>query len=230
MPAADDSRCTSLARDSIAREADGGRGKRSTFLDLKSADDRARLEARVKDADVFVQGYRPGAIDAAGFPPERLAELRPGIIAVSLSAWGHAGPWSQRRGFDSLVQTATGFNVAEASAAGVDAPKPLPCQALDHASGYLMALAAMAGLYRRATEGGSWRVRVALARTGHWIKGLGRVADGFAGDAPDAQDLAQFYDLSPSDYGRLSAIKHAAQLSQTPASTTRPPQIYPHAN
>ena len=93
-----------------------------------------------------------------------------------------------------------------------------------------MALAAMAGLHKRATEGGSWRVRVALARTGHWIKGLGRVADGFSGRVPDVHDVAQFYDRISSDYGQLSAIRHAAQLSQTPASTTRPPQIYPYAN
>lgn len=217
-----------LPRDSIALEADGGRGKRSTFLDIKTDDGRAALAKRVETADIFVQGYRPGAIDAAGFQPEQLAEMRPGIVAVSLSAWGHAGPWSQRRGFDSLVQTATGFNVAEAKAAGSDDPKPLPCQAMDHASGYLMAMAAMAGLYKRATEGGSWRVRVALARTGHWVKGLGRVDGGFNRSAPNVDDVAEFIDPIASDYGELRVVRHAAQLSRTPASTTRVPQIYPH--
>lgn len=217
-----------LARDSLALETDGGRGKRSAFIDIKDSDGRAALSARVKDVDVFVQGYRPGALDAAGFSPEKLAEMRPGIVAVSLSAWGHEGPWSQRRGFDSLVQTATGINVAEARAAGFDGPKPLPCQALDHASGYLMAIGTMAALYKRATEGGSWRVRVALARTGHWLQSLGRVETDFANPAPDRESLTDLLALVPSDYGELSVVTHAAQLSQTPASTTKSPQIYPH--
>jgi hypothetical protein len=86
-------------------------------------------------------------------------------VCVTLSAYGHLGPWSGRRGFDSLVQNANGMNLAEAKAAGETRPKPLPCQANDHASGYLLAFGAMAALYRRATEGGSWHVRVGLAPT-----------------------------------------------------------------
>jgi hypothetical protein len=94
--------------------------------------------------------------------------MRPGIVAVSLSAYGQAGPWAKRRGFDSLVQTASGIIYAEADAAGVlPKPKELPAQALDHAAGYLMAFGAMMALARKAREGGSWHVQVSLARTGH---------------------------------------------------------------
>ena len=104
--------------------------------------------------------------------------INPGIVYVTLSAYGHAGPWAERRGFDSLVQTATGFNHAEGQAAGVDGPKELPAQMLDHATGYFMAFGAMMAKARQAREGGSWHVQVSLAQTGRWLWNLGRVADG----------------------------------------------------
>ena len=129
-------------------------------------------------ADIFSQGYRPQAIAALGFSPQDAARISPGIVYVSLSAYGHAGPWAERRGFDSLVQTATGFNHAEGQAAGVDGPKELPAQMLDHATGYLMAFGAMMAKARQSREGGSWHVRVSLAQTGRWLWNLGRVADG----------------------------------------------------
>jgi hypothetical protein len=148
------------------------------------------------------------------------------MVCVSLSAYGHAGPWAGRRGFDSLVQTATGLNFAEAEAAGKTGLHALPCQAIDHASGYLMALGAIAALLRRIDEGGSWHVRVALARTGLWLREMGRVANGFA--VPDI-DLAQAADRLtsvPSGYGILQAVRHAAELSETPAKWALPSMPY----
>lgn len=219
-----------LARDPLMLEIDGGRGKRSAFIDLKEAQGRAELEALVRQSDVFVQGYRPGAMDANGFSPERLAELRPGIVSVSISAWGHEGPWSHRRGFDSLVQTASGINHGEAQAAGIDGPKPLPCQALDFASGYLMAMGAMVGLNRRATEGGSWHVRVALARTGRWLQSLGRIDNGFIREPATNDELADLFTTLPeTDYGRLNVVTHPIHLSRTPASTDLAPVPYPQS-
>ena len=139
---------------------DTGRGKRSTSLRPAHAARRAALHALVREADVIVHGYRPGGLDALGFDAATLARERPGLVVASLSAYGTQGPWAQRRGFDSLVQTASGFNVAEAQAAGdASRPRVLPAQALDHASGYLLALGAMQALRRRAREGGSWQVR-----------------------------------------------------------------------
>ena len=135
---------------------------------------------------------------------------------MSLSAYGTAGPWGGRRGFDSLVQTASGFNAAEAEAAGTDGPKPLPAQALDHASGYLLAFGAMAALHRRSAEGGSWHVQVSLARTGQWIRGLGRVAEGLACPDPSPADIAGFLEETPSGFGRLTAVRHSAQMTATP--------------
>jgi crotonobetainyl-CoA:carnitine CoA-transferase CaiB-like acyl-CoA transferase len=213
---------TSPALPSIpALVIDTGRGKHSAFLDLDAPQDRATMRDLLRDADVFLQGYRPGAIAGLGFGPQDAAELRPGIVTVSLSAYGTTGPWGGRRGFDSLVQTASGFNAAEAEAAGLATPKPLPAQALDHASGYLLAFGALAALHRRATEGGSWHVQISLARTGQWIRGLGRVPDGLAHPDPTSADMADLLEDFPSGFGRLTAVRHAAQLAETPAHWSR---------
>lgn len=200
---------------------DTGRGKLSVSLDLTQADDRATFEALLRDADVVVQGYRPGGLAALGYGADDLARLRPGIVSVSLSAYSHEGPWAARRGFDSLVQTATGFNHAEAEAAGSDAPRPLPAQILDHATGYLMAFATMAALLRRAHEGGSWQVRLSLAQTGHWLRGLGRI-DGLAYPDPSRDDVRDLLMEMPSGFGTLSAVRHPAELSLTPPYWARP--------
>ena len=201
---------------------DTGRGKLSCRIDLRDAGGRSTLHALLRDADVFIQGYRPGAIQSLGFGSEQVAELRPGIVYVSLSAYSHVGPWAHRRGFDSLVQTATGFNEAEAQAAGTDQPRPLPAQALDHAAGYLMALGAIAALARRCTEGGSWHVRVSLAQTGRWLRQLGRIERGLSCDETSFNDVQSFVEEHDSGFGRLSTIRHAAQLSETPARWARP--------
>ncbi|MBV8165338.1 MAG: CoA transferase, partial [Alphaproteobacteria bacterium] len=148
-----------------AAEPDTHRGKLSTAIDLRATGGRQTLEALVRDADVFVQGYRPGGLGALGFGPDDTARLRPGIVHVSLSAYGRAGPWHGRRGFDSLVQIASGFSTAEAEAAGDNKPKPLPFQALDHTTGYLMAAVAIRALRRRLAEGAGTEARLSLART-----------------------------------------------------------------
>ncbi|MGD9845064.1 MAG: CoA transferase [Variibacter sp.] len=201
---------------------DTGRGKLSTALDLRQDRDRAALTALIEDADIFIQGYRPGGLEALGFGPEAVARIRPGIVYVSLSAYGHQGPWANRRGFDSLVQTASGFNDAEGQAAGKAEPRPLPAQALDHATGYLMAFAAMTALSRRAREGGSWLVRASLVQTAQWLRSLGRV-DGLAAHDPSFDDVRQ--DLQPMDspFGRLTVTRHAATMSETPPHWARPP-------
>ncbi len=201
---------------------DTGRGKCSARIDLRREADRETLRNLIAGADVFVQGYRPGALAARGFGPAELAALRPGLVTVSLSAYGHAGPWRERRGFDSLVQTASGINVLESEAAGSDRPKPLPCQALDHASGYLMAFGALAALLRRAEQGGSWHVQVSLARTGHWLTQLGRLPDGLACPDPGFDDVADLLEESASGFGALTAVRHAGRLEATPPRWSRP--------
>jgi crotonobetainyl-CoA:carnitine CoA-transferase CaiB-like acyl-CoA transferase len=201
---------------------DTGRGKRSCALDLRDEAGREGLQGLIRGADLFIQGYRPGALAGRGFGPAEAAALRPGIVCVSLSAYGRTGPWATRRGFDSLVQTASGFNAAEAEAAGMPGqPKPLPCQALDHGAGYLLALGALAALMRRAEEGGSWHVQVSLARTGLWLRGLGRVEGGFAVPAPGPEP--GLMEETDSAFGRVATVRHAAILPETPARWDRPP-------
>jgi crotonobetainyl-CoA:carnitine CoA-transferase CaiB-like acyl-CoA transferase len=199
---------------------DNGRGKLSTRIDLRQRSGRETLAGLVGEADVFVQGYRPGALAAHGFGPEKVAGLRPGIVYASLSAYGHAGPWAQRRGFDSLVQTASGFNLAEAEAFGSSEPRALPAQALDHATGYLLAFAIIAALKRRAEQGGSWHVRVSLAQTGHWLRQLGRI-DGMQCRDPCFDEVRDRLEEAPSGFGRLTAVRHAAEMSETPPHWTR---------
>ena len=203
----------------IASIADTSRGKLSAHIDLQTQEGRSALDSLLADAHVFVQGYRPGGLDALGFSPQAIAARRPGIVCVSLSAYGETGPWHERRGFDSLVQTATGFNHAEAEAAGSPDPKPLPMQILDYATGHLMAFAAAAALRRQTIEGGSWHVRLSLAQTGHWIRNLGRVANGFAVARPDR---APYLETAASGFGELVALRHSARLARTPARWGRP--------
>jgi crotonobetainyl-CoA:carnitine CoA-transferase CaiB-like acyl-CoA transferase len=194
--------------------ADTSRGKRSAQLDLRSAQGKAALRQLIADADIFVQGYRPGALQALGFGPEDVAAMNPHIVYVSLSAYGDHGPWAQRRGFDSLVQTATGFNADESAAAqlnlATDPPRALPMQILDHATGYLMAFAALAAIMKQKEYGGAHHVRLSLARTGLWLRTLGRVDNGFATAKPS---LEPYLYTEPSGFGQLTGLTHSARLS-----------------
>ncbi len=205
---------------------DTGRGKRPAFVDLDTADGRTTLDRLVRDADVFIQGYRPGGLAARGFSPADLAAKRPGIIAVTLSAYGHTGPWAGRRGFDSLTQNANGINSGEASALSangtVDRPKELPCQALDHGAGYLLAFGAMMARARQATEGGSWHVRTSLAQVGEWLKRLPRVPGGPQCPDPTIEAVQDLIEVTPSGFGPLKAVRHAAKLTATPAHWAAP--------
>lgn len=202
---------------------DTSRGKLTAFIELKRETGRAQLRELLKDADIFSQGYRPHALAALGFASEDAANINPGIVYVTLSAYGHTGPWGERRGFDSLVQTTTGFNHAEGLAAGLDGPKELPAQMLDHATGYLMAFGAMMARARQACDGGSWHVRVSLAQTGRWLWNLGRLDGGL--NTPDLTGEAvhaAFIESMPSGFGMLKAVRHSALLSTTPAQWNRP--------
>ena len=204
---------------------DTGFGKLAAELDIGSSDGKDTLQDLVKSADVFSQGYRPGTIAAKGFAPEALAELRPGIVCVSLCAFSHAGPWSHKRGFDSIVQCCSGL-VHEQSEGRYGVPLHLPAQCLDYVTGYLGAFGAMEALRRRATEGGSWLVRVSLVQTAHWLKRLGRF--GTSEDArgmPDSS-LTDVIDLTmetESPFGTIRHLAPAITMSETPSRWIRPP-------
>jgi crotonobetainyl-CoA:carnitine CoA-transferase CaiB-like acyl-CoA transferase len=203
-------------------DLDTGHGKLSAFVDLRSKDGVATLRALLREADVFSQSYRPGTLAARGFSPEQAAALRPGIVCVSLSAWGDSGPWRLRRGFDSIVQAVSGMAVASGDGRK---PRLLPVSAIDYVAGNLMACGAMLALARRAREGGSWLVKVALARTGRWIVERGVLgAEALAGAQEELprDELRALYMETDSPAGRLAHLRPAVQMSETPPRWERP--------
>ena len=141
-------------------------GKRCARLDLRAADGRRCFEVLLARADVLVHGYRSDALDRLGLDEAWRRAVRPGLVDVALDAYGWTGPWRARRGFDSLVQMSAGIAHAGMVRTGRDRPTPLPVQALDHATGYLAAAAALRGLRVRRDEGHGATVRLSLARTG----------------------------------------------------------------
>jgi crotonobetainyl-CoA:carnitine CoA-transferase CaiB-like acyl-CoA transferase len=201
---------------------DTGHGKRSTALDLRTEGDVVTLMALAKDADVFSQSYRPGTLASRGFAFEALAALRPGIVYVSLNAFGSHGPWASRRGFDTLVQTVSGISDEYA----LDGkPRLLPVSALDYITGYLGAFGVMVALARRALEGGSYHVQLSLAQTGRWLTSLPRVdaaeaAARLADLAPER--IAELSTTSETPYGRLTHLAPAVRMSETPARWDKP--------
>lgn len=198
---------------------DTGHGKRGAYLDLREAANVEKLKALVKGAHVFSQGYRPGTLAARGFSPESLAAMRPGIVCLSLCAYSHAGPWADRRGFDSIVQNVTGMAVAGSS---LDKPRNMPVQANDYIAGYIGALGVMLALHKRATEGGSWLVRLSLVQVAHWIGGLGTVdASNVQAELADAE-IAAITMETDGPFGRLRHLKPVVQLSETPSFYARP--------
>lgn len=205
---------------------DTGFGKRSTHLDLRTPDGMAALRGLIADADVLVQSFRPGSLAARGLAPADLAALRPGIVALDLSAYGHAGPWRRRRGFDSLVQMASGIADDGARAAGADRPTPLPVQALDHGTGWLAAAAIMTALRRQRAEGGSWRLRLALARTGAWLDGIGRLPEGVpSAERPAPADAADLFAEVDSPFGRLTHVRFPGDLPGAPPRYDHAPHV-----
>ena len=187
-----------------------GRGKRSALCDLDDPADRARLQDLVGSADVVVQGYRLGALDARGLGAERLAARRPGIVVVRVSCYGTTGPWAERRGWEQLAQSTSGIAWSE----DPDQPHLIPAAATDYTTGYLGAAGAAEALCRRAEQGGSWLVDVSLCQTAAW---LGRLrADLDPAAAVGLGDVAARQETWPSAWGALTQLGPIEQLSHTP--------------
>lgn len=210
--------------------ADTGFGKRSTRLDLGLAADRRAFGELLEQADVVVTGYRPGALDRFGLSAGALLDRRPGLVVAQLSAWGGYGPWGERRGFDSLVQVATGIAATEGTP---QRPGALPAQALDHGTGYLLAGAVLRALTERSERGGGIALRLALARTAGWLiagegvraratargrAGLTRDDSGTAYTRPDA-----WLTEADSAIGRLRHALSPVSFTGEPSNWTRPP-------
>jgi crotonobetainyl-CoA:carnitine CoA-transferase CaiB-like acyl-CoA transferase len=209
------------------QEFDTGHGKLSARLDLREQRNVDTLRDLVRQADVFSQGYRPGTLGARGLSPEELTAIRPGLVYVSLCAFGHTGPWASRRGFDTVVQTVSGITTRQAEAVPAEAPGPqfYPVSAIDYCTGYLMATGAMIALKRRAEQGGSWLVRISLAQVGKWIVDLGEVPVEALDGVPEEftrEELDRWSMITDTPSGPLRHLKPVVQLSETPPFWARP--------
>ena len=208
------------------QEYDTGHVKLSTHLDLREPDDLEIMRGLVREADVFSQGYRPGTLAKRGLSPEALAEIRPGIVYVSLSAFSHVGPWASRRGFDTVVQTVSGITNRQGELFIGDSPGPqfYPGSAIDYLTGYLMAFGALVALARRTTEGGSWLVRVSLAQIGRWLVERGQTPETKLHDIPEQftpEELKRWSMTSDTPMGKLGHLGPVVRLSETPPHWSR---------
>ncbi|MDA1129001.1 MAG: CoA transferase [Chloroflexi bacterium] len=209
------------------QEYDTGHGKLSAHLDLREEKDLETLRGLVRQTDVFSQGYRPGTLGTRGLSPEELAELRPGLVYVSLCAFSHVGPWASRRGFDTVVQTVSGITSRQGDLFPRAQPGPqfYPVSAIDYLTGYLMAFGALVALQRRTQEGGSWLVRISLAQVGRWLVGHGQVPESELEGVPSeftAEEIAGWSMESETPVGRLRHLRPVVGLSETPPRWARP--------
>ena len=210
-----------------SQEFDTGHGKLSAHLDLREEKDLETLRELIRQADVFSQGYRPGTLAGRGLAPKDLAGLRPGIVYVSLSAFGRVGPWASRRGFDTVVQTVSGITArqGELFLGAEPGPQFYPVSAIDYLTGYLMAFGTLLALARRAREGGSWLVRISLAQTGSWLVGRGQVPEAELQEVPEdftPDEIARWSTFSDLSIGRVSHLAPVLQLSETQPHWSRP--------
>ena len=196
-----------------------GFGKRNTSLDLRSDDGRTSMEALISEADVWIDAYRPGALASHGFAPERVAELRPGIVIVQISAFDWTGPWAGRRGFDSIVQSTTGVRSAggefgrDSDGRPTGTPTGLPVQALDYATGFLAAGFVAQLVAHQRDVGGSWLGRTSLLRLRNDLVARRSPAT----FSPAAINIEPKYLGSvESDFGRVTAVRPFAGTWTSP--------------
>ena len=215
--------CAPWRQDPHAMQLDTGWGKRSALIDLEQPGEADRLRALLATADLFVQSWRPGALERAGFGPHELARLRPGIIYVSVSCYGSGGPWRERGGFEPIGQTACGLAIDEGSATE---PRLAPTGTVnDYLTAYLAVAGALAALIRRAREGGSYHVEVSLTRTSMFLQELGTLTGAELLRMPTAlpaPDPAWFIAAS-SQYGALRVPGPLVTYAKTPPYWDRPP-------
>ena len=212
-----------MRQDPFRYTIDTNIGKRCAFLDFASPSDLDKAKRLAVSADIVVQSWRPGAMQRVGLGPEDLADIRPGVVYVSVSAFGDEGPWSTRGGYEQLGQVVSGIAHQESREGK---PALVPTYLLnDYLTGYLGATGAVLALARRAREGGSYHVKVSLARTSMWVQSLGleaSVDERARGKHFDAF-LRPVLERRDSAYGVLEQLAPVAQFSETRAQWSLPP-------
>ena len=209
------------------QEYDTGHGKLNATLDLRDGRQMETLRGLVRQTDVFSQGYRPGTLGGRGLSPEELAELRPGIVYISLSAFSHEGPWASRRGFDTVVQTVSGITQrqGELFPGAIPGPQFYPVSAIDYLTGYLMAFGGIVALNKRIHEGGSWLVRISLAQVGRWLVSQGEIPETRLKDVASEftpEEIASWLMVSETPMGNLGHLSPVIGLSESAPRWSRP--------
>ncbi len=201
---------------------DTGFGKRACSLDLRKTADAVKLKRLVRQADVFSQGYRTGAMERLGFGVTDVIRARPGMVYVSINCYGHEGDWRNRPGWEQLAQTVTGMAVRQGGHLGRAEPTLLPAAVNDYITGYLAAYGTLAALERRARVGGSYWVRVSLARTAMWVRSLGERQRVDVRPVSRAE-IVRFSKQTDSAWGQLRHLAPAVSLSNSDVGWDRPP-------
>jgi crotonobetainyl-CoA:carnitine CoA-transferase CaiB-like acyl-CoA transferase len=181
-----------------------GTSKRNIFLDLRRVGARDTFVNLIRDADVVIDAFRPGALEHYGFGPSEIAVISPATSVIQISAFDWVGPWARRRGFDSIVQSTTGIALAGAEMSGSDTPVHLPVQSLDYATGFFAAAAAIRAIHRSRTEGGSSTAKLSLLRTRNWFVGLGGPKVFSPGSVLPTSDQTSRLD---SDFGEVELVR-----------------------
>jgi crotonobetainyl-CoA:carnitine CoA-transferase CaiB-like acyl-CoA transferase len=181
-----------------------GTSKRNVYLDLGNSGARETFADLVGGADIVLDAFRPGALEHHGFGPSEIADISPTTSSVRISAFDWVGPWARRRGFDSIVQSTTGIALAGAELAGSETPTHLPVQALDYATGFFAAAAAIRAIHRNRTEGGSTDTKLSLLRTRNWLVGLGEPKMFTPGSIVPTTDQLQ---STHSDFGEVELVR-----------------------
>jgi CoA-transferase family III len=195
-------------------------GKRCARLDLHERADRKQFEDLLSQCDILVHGYRPGALDNLGYASAQRRAFSPGLIDVSLSAYGWSGPWAKRRGFDSLVQMSSGIAHTGMEWMKADRPVPLPVQALDHATGYLIAATVVRAVERRLEQGIGTEAQLSLARTAKLLVDTASTGPRPPLKPESSEDLAS--PVENTDWGSARRIKFPVTIVGTDVQWTYP--------
>ncbi len=212
-------------------DLDTGSGKRSTFLDLAKPAEAEMLRSLARNAHVFVDSYRPGALAELGVTPAALTHSAPGIVYCAVSCYGHRGPWAARRGWEQLAQSATGiaadqgaYAAARAGSRRESVPKLIPAAACDYITGYLAAAGITAALLRRFREGGSWLVEISLCATAMWLQSLGKVEPGLIPETWDPRaGTRPLFQLVRNGAWPSRLLGPVVRMSKTQPHWRRPP-------
>lgn len=200
-------------------DVDTNHGKRNAYLDLTFPPDLRTAVRLIREGDVFVQSYRPGALARYGLSVPEMVHLNPHLIAVNLNCYGHRGPWQSRPGFEQLAQTCTGMAMAQG-----EGLKPLlgPTYPNDYLSGYLATLGVLIALERQSREGGAWQVDVSLCRTATWLQQQGRVKGWQNATGPEDEWVQRCMATETGPFGELTYFNTALHPEKTPLRFTTP--------